>query len=89
MGTRDNMRMGRNKEGDLIMEVEPRPPKGQDASAPPIYVYPQVYPGYSGAVQGQGATTGQGTTSGQANAPARQAPPMIYSPKGPDKAPAA
>ncbi len=87
MGTRDNMRMGRNKDGDLVMEVEPRPPKDQDASSPPIYVYPQVYPGYLGATQGQGATTGQGTTSGQMPVPARQAPPMVYSPNGPGQGP--
>jgi hypothetical protein len=41
MGTRDNMRMGRKKEGDLIMEVEPRPPKGQTPRPPPFTSTPR------------------------------------------------
>ncbi|QLA20063.1 hypothetical protein [Desulfolutivibrio sulfoxidireducens] len=99
MGTRDNMRMGRNKEGDLIMEVEPRPRKKQDTPNTPIYVYPQIYPfsgtgssgqggaSVQGTTSGQGTASGQGTTSGQGAAQVRQAPAMIYSPRGPGQGP--
>ena len=70
MGARDNMSMGRDKEGNLVMEVSPRPRKNDAAQQTPLYIYPQVYTGgtpYSGqgTSSGQNAATGQSVTSGQ------------------------
>jgi hypothetical protein len=59
MGTRDNMSMGRDKEGNLVMEVSPRPRKPQDTPNMPMYITPQIYTGY-GPYTGQGQTVGQG-----------------------------
>ncbi|NDY57678.1 hypothetical protein G3N56_13155 [Desulfovibrio sulfodismutans] len=59
MGTRDNMSMGRDKEGNLVMEVSPRPRKPQDTPNMPMYITPQIYTGY-GPYTGQGQTAGQG-----------------------------
>jgi hypothetical protein len=91
MGTRDNMSMGRDKEGNLVMEVSPRPRKNDAAQQTPLYIYPQVYTGgvpYSGqgTYSGQNAATGQSVTSGQATGQSAgqtgQAPAMVYSPNG-------
>jgi len=68
MGTRDNMSMGRDKEGNLVMEVSPRPRKPQDTPNMPMYITPQIYTGYgpyTGQSQGQGQTAGQGQSVGQ------------------------
>lgn len=64
MGTRDNMSMGRDKEGNLVMEVSPRPRKPQDTPNMPMYITPQIYTGY-GPYTGQGQTVGQGQSVGQ------------------------
>ncbi|MDQ7832594.1 MAG: hypothetical protein RDU30_12740 [Desulfovibrionaceae bacterium] len=64
MGTRDNMSMGRDKEGNLVMEVSPRPRKPQDTPNMPMYITPQIYTGY-GPYTGQGQSVGQGQYVGQ------------------------
>ncbi|MEF3695729.1 hypothetical protein [Desulfolutivibrio sp.] len=63
MGTRDNMSMGRDKEGNLVMEVSPRPRKPQDTPNMPMYITPQIYTGY-GPYTGQGQTAGQSQGQG-------------------------
>ncbi|WP_156955703.1 hypothetical protein [Solidesulfovibrio alcoholivorans] len=65
MGTVDHMRMGRDEEGNEIMEIRPRPkPDQNQPQAGPFYIYPQVgLPGAMpmGAGQGMGQPgTGQG-----------------------------
>ncbi len=69
MGTRDNMSMGRDKEGNLVMEVSPRPRKPQDTPNMPMYITPQIYTGY-------GPYTGQGQTTGQSQGQGVQGQPM-------------
>lgn len=92
MGTRDNMSMGRDKEGNLLMEVSPRPRKPQDTPNMPLYVYPQVYTGY-GPSSGQGAGQGgqvmpggqpDGQSGGQPGGQSggQTAPPPAHSPQG-------
>jgi hypothetical protein len=40
----DNMKMGRDEDGNIVMEVRPRPPQApQDTGMGPIYVVPQIY----------------------------------------------
>lgn len=68
MGTRDNMSMGRDKDGNLVMEVSPRPRKPQDTPNMPMYITPQIYTGYgpyTGQGQSQGQSVGQGQSIGQ------------------------
>jgi|GEM_PF-1347957 len=58
MGTVDHMRMGRDDEGNIIMEVRPRPKKvEQQPQMGPIYVYPQI--GAPGPWRGQPGVGGQ------------------------------
>ncbi|EFL52224.1 conserved hypothetical protein [Solidesulfovibrio fructosivorans JJ]] len=58
MGTVDHMRMGRDDEGNIIMEVRPRPKKiEQQPQVGPIYVYPQI--GAPGPWRGQPGVGGQ------------------------------
>ncbi len=40
----DNMTMGRDEDGNIVMEVRPRPPQApQNPDMGPIYVVPQIY----------------------------------------------
>jgi len=66
MGNTENMRMGRNAQGDVIMEVH-APPK-QDTDQPPVgpfYIYPQVGIPFGG----QGGHSMPGGSSGQGRPP--------------------
>ncbi|MFU2207134.1 hypothetical protein [Solidesulfovibrio sp. C21] len=52
MGTVDHMRMGRDDEGNIIMEVRPRPKKvEQQPQVGPFFIYPQI--GVPGGMMGQ------------------------------------
>lgn len=61
MGNTENMRMGRDAQGNVVMEVR-RPPKDPQAQPPvgPFFIYPQVglppWPpgGYKGGSGGRG-----------------------------------
>jgi hypothetical protein len=58
MGNTDNMRMGRDAAGNVVMEV--RPPQKDPASQPPVgpfYIYPQVRTPWSQS-GGQGGQAG-------------------------------
>lgn len=69
MGRVDHMRMGRNEDGDVIMEVEPKPRRKQEAPPiGPIYVMPQVGGGQyvaPGAMPGPGQAARPGQQMGQ------------------------
>lgn len=70
MGTVDHMRMGRDDEGNEVMEVRPRPKAQQNQpQVGPFYIYPQVgvpMGGQYGSGQtGQYAPTGPGRSSGR------------------------
>ena len=62
MGTVDHMRMGRDEEGNEVMEIRPRPkPEQNQPQAGPFYIYPQV--GMPGAMPlGTGQGMGQSGT---------------------------
>jgi len=65
MGNTENMRMGRNAQGDVIMEVHAPPEK--DTDQPPVgpfYIYPQVGIPFGGQGRPSMGQTGQRPGSG-------------------------
>ena len=83
MGTVDHMRMGRDEEGNVIMEVRPRPKKvEQQPTVGPFYIYPQIgSPNRMPMATQQG--TGQSGTGGAEAAPQQyQRPPVSGTPAG-------
>lgn len=74
MGTVDHMRLGREDDGSVIMEIRPRPKKPQDQpQTGPIYVYPQIgnLPGQQTGTPGQSSQSG-GQQPGQSGRPGQQ-----------------
>ncbi|MHC1789902.1 hypothetical protein [Solidesulfovibrio sp.] len=74
LGTVDHMRLGREDDGSVSMEIRPRPKKTQDQpQTGPIYVYPQIgnLPGQQTGTTGQAPAqpsapqSNQGTPTGQ------------------------
>ncbi len=57
MGNVDHMRMGRDADGNEVMEIRPRPKPEQNQQVGPFYIYPQV--GLPGGTP-MGGQTGQG-----------------------------
>jgi len=74
MGTVDHMRTGRDEDGNVIMEVRPRPKKTEEQpQAGPFYIYPQIgVPGPMpmGGQPGQGMPAGGGQGQRQQGMPA-------------------
>lgn len=70
MGNVDHMRLGREDDGSVIMEVRPRPKQTQEQpQAGPFFIYPQVGGAMPGQQPGQtGQQTGQ--QSGRPQGPA-------------------
>ncbi|WP_156180869.1 hypothetical protein [Desulfovibrio sp. TomC] len=65
LGNVDHMRLGREEDGSVIMEIRPRPKPTQDQSQTgPIYVYPQIG-NMPGQQTGQQAGSPSGPQSGQ------------------------
>jgi hypothetical protein len=89
MGTVDHMRMGRDEDGNTVMEVRPRP-KGveQQPQTGPIYIYPQVnLPGASGRPGQPGGQPGR--PPGPPGPPGQIPPPPPRPPQtGPANPPA-
>ncbi len=81
IGTTDHMRMGRDEEGNQVMEIRPRPKKTeQQPQVGPFYIYPQIgsgssqsgqpdQPGAPSASGGQPGQTPPGGTWGQGKPP--------------------
>ncbi|WP_043642761.1 hypothetical protein [Solidesulfovibrio carbinoliphilus] len=93
MGNVDHMRMGRDEDGNTVMEIRPRP-KGveQQPQTGPIYVYPQVnLPGVSGipATPMGGGSGRPGQPAGQPEQPGRQPGPPGQVPPAPPRPPLA
>ena len=66
MGNTENMRMGRNAQGDVIMEVHAPPKKATDQPpVGPFYIYPQIGipSGGQGGQSMPGGSSGQGRSS--------------------------
>ena len=63
MGTVDHMRTGRDEEGNVLMEVRPRPKNpDQQPQVGPFYIYPQIgLPGQTGSQTATGQSTGGGS----------------------------
>lgn len=94
MGNTQNMRMGRDAQGNVVMEVHP-PPKDPQAQPPvgPFFIYPQVGmpQGQQGGQQSGTGGTGQGGQSGagggygqggagQGSQSGQSQPPVVYRP---------
>ncbi|MEA5089506.1 hypothetical protein [Solidesulfovibrio sp.] len=62
MGTVDHMRMGRDEEGNEVMEIRPRPkPDQNQPQVGPFYIYPQIgLPGAGQPRMGQPGLPGAG-----------------------------
>lgn len=85
MGNTDNMRLGRDAQGGVVMEV--RPPKKDPATQPPVgpfFIYPQVGtpPGPPRDSSGQSSQTPQATGSGTPSGSTGQTPPPQPGPAG-------
>jgi hypothetical protein len=92
IGNVDNMRLGRDDEGNVIMEIRPRPKQVQDQpQVGPFFIYPQVgIPGQpmGGQPMPMGGQPGRMGQGGQMGQPGRQGQPGQNMPMaGPSGAP--
>ncbi len=90
MGTADdNMHMGYDEDGNMVMEVRPQaPPATQTPNMGPIYVYPQVYGGEGMMNQVNPGLPGSPGSSGSPGQPMNPMAPMNPMTPGGSNAPA-
>ncbi len=80
MGTVDHMQMGRDDDGNVVMEIRPRPKKVEDQpQVGPFYIYPQI----GGQPMPMGGQPGQAGPPGQPGRPGRPGQPPHPQPLAP------